>query len=99
MERCCWTVDSVAVRATIKEVSLMATATAENLASRLARRGVVQADLSCMMCGRMVGQIVDGRVVHRAGCGGQLRVDRGVLRCCQCGGSIYRESVTTLIAR
>ena len=69
------------------------------VASPLRRRGVVQADLSCLMCGRMVGQVIDGRVVHRAGCGGQLRVERGMLRCCGCGGSVYREPVSPLTAR
>lgn len=63
------------------------------------RPAVVQADLSCLMCGRQVGQLVDGRVVHRAGCGGQLRIDRGMLRCCQCGGSVYREPVGPLTGR
>jgi hypothetical protein len=80
----------------------MAVALVENrssVASPLHRRGVVQADLSCLMCGRMVGQIVDGQIVHRAGCGGTLRVERGMLRCCQCGGSVYREPVSPLTAR
>jgi hypothetical protein len=80
----------------------MATANAASVdtqPSKLHKHGVVQADLSCMMCGRMVGQIIDGIVVHRAGCGGQLRVDRGLLRCCQCGGSVYREPVSFLTAR
>lgn len=74
-------------------------ATVEARPSKRHRHGVVQADLSCMMCGRMVGQIIDGRVVHRSGCGGQLRVDRGLLRCCQCSGSVYREPVSSLTAR
>ena len=80
----------------------MSAATAQarsSVTSPLHRRGVVQADLSCMMCGRMVGQIVDGNIVHRTGCGGTLRLDRGLLRCCQCGGSVYREPVSPLTAR
>ena len=77
----------------------MAAATVDARTANLRRHGVVQADLSCMMCGRLVGQVIDGRVVHRVGCGGQLRVDRGLLRCCQCGGSVYREPVSTLTAR
>lgn len=78
----------------------VATAKAQpSVVSPLHRQGVVQADLSCLMCGRMVGQVIDGRVVHRAGCGGQLRVDRGMLRCCGCGGSVYREPVSPLTAR
>jgi hypothetical protein len=80
----------------------MALALVENrtsVASPLRRQGVVQADLSCLMCGRLVGSVVDGRIVHRAGCGGQLRVERGMLRCCGCGGSVYREPVSPLTAR
>ena len=82
----------------------MAVAVAENRASNvtsLRRGGVVQADLSCMMCGRLVGQIIDNRVVHRDrdACGKQLRVERGMLRCCGCGGSVYREPVSPLTAR
>lgn len=81
---------------------LMAFALVENRtagAASIRRRGTVQADLSCLMCGRLVGQIVDGRVIHRDNCGGQLRVERGMLRCCGCGGSVYREPVSPLTAR
>jgi len=80
----------------------MAVALVENRASGkglLGNRGIVQADLSCLMCGRLVGQVVDGRVVHRDNCGRPLRVERGMLRCCGCGGSVYREPVTPLTAR
>jgi hypothetical protein len=80
----------------------MAAALVDNRASNISalrQRGVVQADLSCMMCGRLVGQVVDGRVVHRDNCGRQLRVERGMLRCCGCGGSVYREPVSPLTAR
>lgn len=80
----------------------MAVALVQNRSSEirlLQRRGVVQADLGCLMCGRQVGQIVDGRVVHRAGCGGQLRIERGMLRCCGCGGSVYREPISPITAR
>jgi hypothetical protein len=73
--------------------------TRTSVASPLRRKGIVQADLSCLMCGRNVGQVIDGRVVHRAGCSGQLRVERGMLRCCGCGGSVYREPVSPLTAR
>ena len=70
-----------------------------SVVSPLRRRGVGQADRSCWMCGRLVGQVLDGRVVHRSGCGGQLRIERGMLRCCGCGGSVYREPVSPLTAR
>jgi hypothetical protein len=80
----------------------MAVALAEHRASSITSirgRGIVQADLSCLMCGRLVGQVVDGRVIHRDNCGRQLRVERGMLRCCGCGGSVYREPVSPLTAR
>jgi len=59
----------------------------------------VQADLSCLMCGRNVGQVIDGRVVHRAGCGGQIKIEHGMLRCCTCSGTLYREPVSPLLSR
>jgi hypothetical protein len=80
----------------------MAVSLAEHRASNVSplhRGGVVQADLSCLMCGRLVGQVVDGRVVHRDNCGRSLRVERGMLRCCGCGGSVCREPVSPLTAR
>ena len=59
----------------------------------------VQADLSCLMCGRLVGHVIENRVVHRAGCTGQIRFEHGMLRCCQCSGSLYREPVSALLNR
>lgn len=79
-----------------------ATAAAQEQSARVLaflRRPKIEADLSCMMCGRTVGQIIDGRIVHRAGCGGKLRIDRGILRCCNCGGSVYREPVSPFSGR
>ena len=55
-----------------------------------------QLDLTCMMCGRTVGQIADGKVRQHAGCAGRLRVDRGILRCCHCGGQVYRDDAAAL---
>ena len=55
-----------------------------------------EADLTCMMCGRTVGQIVAGRARQHAGCEGRLWVDRGVLRCCHCSGKVYREPIGAL---
>jgi hypothetical protein len=59
----------------------------------------VQADLSCLMCGRLVGHLIGNRVVHRAGCTGQIKIDHGMLRCCQCNGTLYREPVSPLLGR
>ena len=63
------------------------------------RGRAVQADLSCLMCGRMVGHLVGNQVFHRTGCTGQIKIDHGMLRCCQCNGTLYREPVTPLLAR
>ena len=53
----------------------------------------VEAELNCMMCGRTVGEIVNGRAIQHRGCRERLRIDRGVLRCCHCGGTVYREAL------
>ena len=51
--------------------------------------------LVCMMCGRQVGEVVAGRLVHHADCSGSLtRVGR-LLRCCNCGGSVVIDDATT----
>jgi hypothetical protein len=63
------------------------------------RQRGLQADLSCLMCGRLVGHVIDNRVVHRTGCTGQIKLVSGMLRCCQCSGTIYREPVSTLTGR
>jgi len=47
----------------------------------------------------MVGHVIENRVVHRTGCTGQIRIEHGMLRCCQCSGTLYREPVSTLMAR
>jgi hypothetical protein len=59
----------------------------------------VQSDLSCLMCGRLVGHVIDNRVVHRTGCSGQIRLVGGMLRCCQCNGTLYREPSSPLLGR
>ncbi|MCC6179988.1 MAG: hypothetical protein IT305_32135 [Chloroflexi bacterium] len=63
------------------------------------RRPNVEADLSCLMCGRSVGQIIGGKVYHHADCSSRLRVEGRMLRCCQCGGTIYREPVSPLLGQ
>lgn len=59
----------------------------------LPRRIGVEADLGCLMCGRSVGVVVGGKAYHHNGCTGRLRVERGLIRCCQCQGPVYREPV------
>jgi|SRR4051794_36144768 len=72
------------------------TAKSEPARAQRRTRGL-QADLSCLMCGRMVGHIIDKRVVHRTGCTGQIKLISGMLRCCQCSGTLYREPVSPLM--
>jgi hypothetical protein len=59
----------------------------------------IEAELSCMMCGRIVGDVVNGRVVQHAGCPNELRVNHGLIRCCHCNGPVYREPMMALSAR
>lgn len=67
--------------------------------SLLPRRIGVEADLGCLMCGRTVGVIVQGKAYHHSGCAQRLRVQGGLLRCCQCQGPVYREAVAPLTRR
>ncbi len=46
-----------------------------------------------------VGQIIGGKVYHHADCSSRLRVEGRMLRCCQCGGTIYREPVSPLLGQ
>jgi hypothetical protein len=59
----------------------------------------IEAELACLMCGRTVGEIVEGRVVQHADCGGRLRVERGLIRCCHCNGPVYKEPMMALSPR
>ncbi|MFN8523055.1 MAG: hypothetical protein U0821_08095 [Chloroflexota bacterium] len=59
----------------------------------------IEAELTCLMCGRVVGDIVAGRAVHHAGCSGRLGVERGLIRCCKCGGPVSREPMMGLSSR
>lgn len=47
--------------------------------------------LMCILCGRQVGEVVDGRAVHHPGCSVGFRSVGGMLRCCNCGGSVTVE--------
>lgn len=53
-------------------------------------------ELCCLMCGRIVGEVVDGRAVQHGDCNGRLRLERGVVRCCHCGGPVYQDTSATL---
>ena len=59
----------------------------------------IEAELACLMCGRVVGDIVDGRVIQHPGCNGRLRLERGIVRCCHCGGPVYRDPMIGLAAQ
>jgi hypothetical protein len=56
-------------------------------------------ELSCMLCGTEVGAVRDGRFLHHRGCERQPVLRGGFLRCCRCGGSLYRERGDTLEQR
>jgi hypothetical protein len=53
-------------------------------------------EVHCMMCGSEVGEIREGRFVHHRGCERTPPVRRGILRCCRCGGSLYKERADSL---
>lgn len=67
--------------------------------SMLPRRLGVAADLGCLMCGRTVGAVIKGKAYHHGGCTQRLRVQGGLLRCCQCQGPVYKEPVAPLTRR
>ena len=62
----------------------------------LPRRLGVEADLGCLMCGRTVGVVIKGKAYHHGGCSQVLRVQGGLMRCCQCQGPVYKEPVAPL---
>jgi hypothetical protein len=53
-------------------------------------------EVVCMMCGTEVGEIRKGRFAHHPGCNRELTVRGGFLRCCRCGGSLYKERADSL---
>ncbi len=80
-------------------VALASSKTATAARLRVVSPLSVEAELACLMCGRTVGEIVNGRAVQHPGCGGKLRVDRGLIRCCHCNGPVYREPMMALSPR
>ena len=75
------------------------TRTRSDSAQARERSRSAQSDLSCLMCGRTVGYVIENRVFHRTGCTGQIRIEHGMLRCCQCSGTLYREPASALMSR
>ena len=55
-------------------------------------------DARCLMCEALVGQVVGAKFIHNPNCSLPLRVGEGRLRCCRCGGTLYREPATELMA-
>jgi hypothetical protein len=48
-------------------------------------------DLTCILCGTLVGQRFDGRLVLRAAVS-KASSSVGQVRCARCGGSVYVEA-------
>ena len=46
-------------------------------------------EVTCLMCGTVVGDLRGGRFIHHQGCERPLRWQGKLPRCCRCGGSIY----------
>ena len=44
--------------------------------------------VSCRACDLVIGTVEDGRFVHDQACTRPLAIGSGLLRCCQCGGSL-----------
>jgi hypothetical protein len=54
-------------------------------------------DLTCMMCGTNVGQLLGGRFVPPAS-GVPATRTGGRLRCSRCGGSLYLEPIDAAVS-
>lgn len=53
-------------------------------------------DVRCLLCSRVLGQIVNATFHHDPRCGLPLRISGGHLRCCRCGGSLIKEPATVV---
>jgi hypothetical protein len=53
----------------------------------------VDYEVRCLLCGAEIGSIVFGHFERHAGCSTPLPRRFGLLRCCQCGGSLYLEPI------
>ena len=56
-------------------------------------------DARCLMCEALVGQVIGGKFAHNPNCALPLRVGEGRLRCCRCGGTLYREPASEPMAQ
>jgi hypothetical protein len=52
-------------------------------------------ELTCLMCGTVVGDFNRGRFVHHPGCDRLVGQQAGLPRCCRCGGSLYFDPILT----
>jgi hypothetical protein len=52
-------------------------------------------DARCQLCSRVAGQVVDGNFLHHPDCVRTPTIDRGMPRCCECGGQLYFEPTTS----
>ena len=50
---------------------------------------VQKGEITCLMCGTVVGEIRQGRFTHHGGCDRPIRWQGRLPRCCRCGGSLY----------
>ena len=46
-------------------------------------------EVTCLMCGTVVGEARQGRFEHHRGCERPVRLQGKLPRCCRCGGSLY----------
>ena len=47
--------------------------------------------VSCRACDLVIGTVDDGRFVHDPACTRPLAIGAGLLRCCNCGGSLVGD--------
>ena len=47
---------------------------------------VLRGDLTCLMCGTVVGEVREGRFAHHRECERPVRWHGKLPRCCRCGG-------------
>src|SRR5204863_9670070 len=64
--------------------------------SRRASMKSVSYYVKCLMCSTEVGRIADSSFVPRSARGGPAPHQGGLLRCSQCGGSLYLEPLDSL---
>jgi hypothetical protein len=50
---------------------------------------VQRGEVTCLMCGTVVGDVKQGRFTHHTGCERPVHWRSRLPRCCRCGGSLY----------